>query len=40
VTGAGPQARMPTARELLLCRHQGSHVAEITRQFVRGKTAN
>jgi len=39
VTGSGAQARMPTARELLLCRHQGSHVAEITRQYVRGATA-
>lgn len=36
ITGAGPQARMPTARELLMCRHQGSHVAEVTAQLVRG----
>ena len=38
VTGAGAQLRMPTARELQLCRYQGSHVAEITAQFVRGAT--
>jgi NAD(P)H dehydrogenase (quinone) len=36
VTGAGPQIRMPTARELTMCRHQGMHVAEITAQYVRG----
>jgi NAD(P)H dehydrogenase (quinone) len=38
ITGAGAQMRMPTARELLMCRHQGSHVAKITSQFVRGAT--
>jgi NAD(P)H dehydrogenase (quinone) len=36
VTGAGPDLRMPTERELLLCRYQGQHVAEITRRYVRG----
>lgn len=36
IAGAGPQARMPTARELQMCRHQGMHVAEITSQYVRG----
>ncbi len=38
ITGAGAQMRMPTARELQMCRHQGSHVAKITAQFVRGAT--
>jgi NAD(P)H dehydrogenase (quinone) len=36
ITGAGPQTRMPTARELQMARHQGKHVAEITAQYVRG----
>jgi len=36
VTGAGPDLRMPTERELTMCRHQGRHVATITRRFVRG----
>jgi NAD(P)H dehydrogenase (quinone) len=36
ITGAGAQMRMPTERELQMCRHQGSHVARITDQFVRG----
>jgi NAD(P)H dehydrogenase (quinone) len=39
VAGAGAQARMPTARELLLCRYQGAHVAKITDQLRRGATA-
>jgi NAD(P)H dehydrogenase (quinone) len=36
VTGAGEQLRMPTPRELLLCRYQGEHVAKATARFVRG----
>jgi NAD(P)H dehydrogenase (quinone) len=36
VTGAGEQMRMPTERELLLCRYQGEHVAKTTARFVRG----
>ena len=39
ITGAGAQMRMPTARELQMCRHQGGHVAKITSQFVRGAPA-
>jgi NAD(P)H dehydrogenase (quinone) len=39
VTGAGPQLRMPTARELQMCRHQGGHVAKLTDQLVRGAAA-
>jgi NAD(P)H dehydrogenase (quinone) len=39
ITGAGAQMRMPTERELQMCRHQGSHVARITDQFVRGAAA-
>ena len=36
ITGAGAQMRMPTARELQMCRYQGGHVAKITAQFARG----
>ncbi|HXW09160.1 MAG TPA: NAD(P)H:quinone oxidoreductase, partial [Steroidobacteraceae bacterium] len=36
ITGAGAQMRMPTERELQMCRHQGGHLARITDQFVRG----
>jgi NAD(P)H dehydrogenase (quinone) len=39
ITGAGAELRMPTARELQLCRDQGEHVAKIVRQFVRGREA-
>ena len=39
ITGAGAQMRMPTARELQMCRHQGGHLARITDQFVRGAAA-
>jgi NAD(P)H dehydrogenase (quinone) len=40
ITGAGAQMRMPTERELQMCRHQGGHVARLTQQFVRGARAS
>ncbi len=39
VTGAGPEARMPTALELEMCRFQGEHMARITDDLVRGRAA-
>jgi NAD(P)H dehydrogenase (quinone) len=39
VTGAGSEARMPTALELEMCRFQGEHVTRITRRLVDGAAA-
>ena len=39
VTGAGSEARMPTALELEMCRYQGEHVARITSRLVAGAGA-
>jgi hypothetical protein len=39
VTGAGDELRMPSALELEMCSSQGEHVARLTAQFVRGRTA-
>jgi NAD(P)H dehydrogenase (quinone) len=36
ITGTGAELRMPTALELEMCRHQGEHVAKITRRLVSG----
>jgi NAD(P)H dehydrogenase (quinone) len=36
ITGTGAELRMPTALELEMCRHQGEHVARITRRLVSG----
>jgi NAD(P)H dehydrogenase (quinone) len=36
ITGTGAELRMPTALELEMCRHQGEHVANITRRLVSG----
>jgi NAD(P)H dehydrogenase (quinone) len=36
VTGAGSEARMPTALELEMCRYQGEHVTRIAAQMVAG----
>jgi NAD(P)H dehydrogenase (quinone) len=36
ITGTGAELRMPTALELEMCRHQGEHVANITRRLVGG----
>jgi NAD(P)H dehydrogenase (quinone) len=39
VTGSGPELRMPTALELLLCRYQGEHVAAIASHLKAGRGA-
>jgi NAD(P)H dehydrogenase (quinone) len=39
ITGTGPEARMPSALELQMCRFQGEHVARITRRLVAGANA-
>jgi NAD(P)H dehydrogenase (quinone) len=39
VTGAGSEARMPSALELEMCRFQGEHVTRITRRLVEGAAA-
>ena len=39
VTGAGHEARMPTALELEMCRFQGEHVARISSRLVAGASA-
>jgi NAD(P)H dehydrogenase (quinone) len=36
ITGNGPEARMPTARELEMARFQGEYVAKLTAQLLRG----
>jgi NAD(P)H dehydrogenase (quinone) len=36
ITGTGAELRMPTALELEMCRHQGEHVANITRRLMSG----
>jgi len=36
-TMAGDGSRMPTENELAIARYQGRHVAEITRDFLRGR---
>jgi NAD(P)H dehydrogenase (quinone) len=36
VAGAGPEARMPTALELEICRYQGEHVTRIASHLVAG----
>ena len=36
ITGTGAEARMPTVLELEMCRHQGEHVAKITRRLISG----
>lgn len=39
VTGAGAEARMPSALELEMCRFQGEHVARISSRLVAGASA-
>jgi NAD(P)H dehydrogenase (quinone) len=36
ITGAGDEARMPSALELEMCRYQGEHVTKIASQLVAG----
>ena len=37
ITGAGAEARMPSALELDMCKYQGEHVTRITRDLVAGR---
>jgi NAD(P)H dehydrogenase (quinone) len=39
VAGNGPEARMPTALELEICRYQGEHVTRIASHLVAGSKA-
>jgi NAD(P)H dehydrogenase (quinone) len=39
VTGAGAEARMPTALELDMCRYQGEHVSRITAELAAGRAS-
>ncbi len=39
VTGAGAEARMPTALELDMCRYQGEHVSRITAELTAGRAS-
>jgi len=39
ITGAGAEARMPSALELDMCKYQGEHVTRITAQLVAGRAA-
>jgi NAD(P)H dehydrogenase (quinone) len=39
ITGAGAEARMPSALELDMCKYQGEHVTRITTELVAGRAA-
>ena len=39
ITGAGTEARFPSALELDMCKYQGEHVTRITRDLVAGRAA-
>ncbi len=39
ITGAGPEARMPSDLELEMCRYQGEHMTRITTRLVAGASA-
>src|SRR3954469_2591176 len=39
ITGAGDEARFPSALELDMCKYQGEHVTRITRDLVAGRAA-
>ena len=39
ITGAGAEARMPSALELDMCKYQGEHVTRLTSELVAGRAA-
>jgi NAD(P)H dehydrogenase (quinone) len=40
ITGAGSEARMPSALELDMCKYQGEHMTRITTELVAGRAAS
>jgi NAD(P)H dehydrogenase (quinone) len=39
ITGAGPEARMPSPLELDMCKFQGEHVTRVARDLVAGRAS-